>query len=277
MAKNKLRERFLYALIAILIVINTVGVASIFFQCTPSRKLWEPSIGGICLEPYIQRDIGFAQASFSSFSDFVLALFPLSFIWKLQTKLSVRLGLGCALSLGLIATVAATVKTVQLQKQTARSDYTYDSVALILWFVTEMYSIIIAACVPTLRPLLPVLYGKAPSRKSNSGRRDAYLSALYHRKKGYRTYENDDLHGLEILPPPPSHGNPSASGERQIDIRHDRDVDSGGMILPKPGLHEIMRSTEVDVSIRKDSTKNTASFARRETTAGAENHTPSGI
>lgn len=43
-------------------------------------EAWELSISGSCLNPSIEQQVEFFQASFSSFSDLVLALFPLLII-----------------------------------------------------------------------------------------------------------------------------------------------------------------------------------------------------
>ena len=282
MPKNKIRERFLYTLIALLIVINTICVAFIFGQCSPTRKLWEPSIRGNCLKPYVQQDIGFFQSSFSAFSDFLLAVFPLVIIYDLQMKRAVKVGLGCAMSLGLFATGAAIVKTIQLEDLTARDDYTYDTVDLVIWFSTEMYTVIIAACLPTLRPFLPILHGRSPTRQSTPKKLNTYLSASRRRKQGYRAHDDEEGHRLQTLPHSRSYGFSGSSKENTTDISgagdgtRDVDVESGEVILPKPDVNEIMKTTEVDVSIRnKSSTSKAAPFAPRESTICAENDTHS--
>ena len=264
MPKNKIRERFLYTLITLLVIINTICVAFIFGQCSPARKLWEPSINGSCLKPYVQQDVGFFQASFSAFSDFLLALFPLVIIYNLQMKLAIKVGLGCAMSLGLFATGAAIVKTIQLEDLTARDDYTYDTVNLVIWFSTEMYTVIIAACVPTLRPLLPLLFGRSPYGQGVHKKWNTYLSASRRKNQGYRAHEDEDAHRLQTLPPSRSYGYSGSSKENIIDNHgagdrpRDVDVESKEVVLPKPDVNEIMKTTEVDVSIRNKKSPNKA-------------------
>ena len=282
MPKNKTRERFLYILITLLLIINTICVAFIFGQCSPARKLWEPSIRGSCMKPYVQQDVGFFQSSFSAFSDFLLALFPLVIIYNLQMKLAVKVGIGCAMSLGLVATGAAIVKTIQLEELTARDDYTYDTVNLVLWLSTEMYIVIIAACVPTLRPLLPILFGRPPYRQGVPKKWSTYLSASRRKNQGYRAHDNEDSHHLQTLPSLRSYRNSGSSKENTIDINgagdrpRDVDVENEGVILPEPDVNGIMKTTEVDVSIRnKRSPNKAASFARREATIRPENDTHS--
>ncbi|KAL9075328.1 MAG: hypothetical protein Q9161_001705 [Pseudevernia consocians] len=256
MPKNKIREqRFLYILITLLIIINIICVAFIFGQCSPTRKLWEPSIKGSCMKPYVQQDVGFFQSSFSAFSDFLLALFPLIIIYNLQMKLAVKVGLGCAMSLGLFATGAAIVKTIQLKDLTARDDYTYDTVNLVIWLSTEMYVVIIAACLPTLPPLLSILFDRSRYRQGASKKWNIYLSASRRKKQRYRAHDDEDAHRLQTLSSSRSYGYFSSSKEQTIDINgaenraRDIDIESERVILPKPDVNEIMKTTEVDIRV----------------------------
>ena len=78
------------------------------------------------------------------------------------------------------ATIAAIVKTVELKNLIA-SDFTWSSVNLVYWFTTENYTIIIAACIPTLRPLFEKWFRKPstnrPNHLSKSGGEKARLES----------------------------------------------------------------------------------------------------
>lgn len=280
MAKNKVQQWFLYTLIALLVTINTICVGFLMGQCSPARKLWNPEVPGSCINPHIQQNVGYFQSSFSCFSDFVLALFPLIIIWELKMRRHVKLGIGAAMSLGIFATGAAIVKTIQLQHLTARADYTYDTVDLVIWYTTESYVIIIAACVPTLRPLLPLLRGRSVSRKSPSVSREMYAFAPARRKNGYRAHEDDDGHRLQDLYPPTSfraHGL-SADDQRGTQTtcqgRSDMDVESGR----KPDPNEIIKTTEVGVSFGDTaSQENAGSITQGNATMHTENDTYSAL
>lgn len=52
---------FLYTVMAMLMVINSVCVFTIFGQCTPTSRLWDQDIPGYCWPPYSQRDYAFFQ------------------------------------------------------------------------------------------------------------------------------------------------------------------------------------------------------------------------
>ncbi|KAM5454979.1 hypothetical protein McanCB49686_004096 [Microsporum canis] len=130
---SRAQRIFLYTLMAMLIIINSICVFTIFGQ------------------------------SFSAFSDGLLALYPSFVIWKLQMSLRTKTGLGCVLALGIVAMIASIIKTIFLASLTARSDYTFDTISLTIWTNTEQYLIIIAASIPPLGPLLKIAMGKTPT------------------------------------------------------------------------------------------------------------------
>ncbi|KAJ2990118.1 hypothetical protein NUW58_g3112 [Xylaria curta] len=156
MNRNRKLEAFLWVLIFSLVVVNLVLIIITFAQCTPVTFLWNrvrSGAHGTCWAPSIQQDYGYFQGAFSAWSDFVLALFPILIIRNLEMPLKTKLGICFLMSLGIIATVAAAVKTVEL-RNLATQDFTWDAVPLVYWFLLENWIIIICACVPTIKPLL---------------------------------------------------------------------------------------------------------------------------
>jgi hypothetical protein len=63
------------------------------------------------------------------------------------------------MGLGIVATAASIVKTVEL-RNLATPDFTYNATPLAYWFISENWLIIIAACIPTIGPLYLVMLGK---------------------------------------------------------------------------------------------------------------------
>ncbi|KAF2642008.1 hypothetical protein P280DRAFT_397288 [Massarina eburnea CBS 473.64] len=178
--RNKYYRFFLWVLIGLLLAINIVLNIITFIQCRPTWWLWEQlnpmtKAHGTCWNPDIQKFYGYFQGSFSAFSDLVLALFPILIIKDLQIELKLKAALCSVMGMGILATVAAIVKTVEL-KNLATPDFTYNAIDLIYWFISENWLIVIAACIPTLGPLYFVLLGKrtaesyaAPSRPGSGG------------------------------------------------------------------------------------------------------------
>ncbi|KAL3474081.1 hypothetical protein BJX99DRAFT_186751 [Aspergillus californicus] len=186
--KAKHHEPVMYAGIILLTIINTVCVYTIYGQCTPTARLWDSEVEGSCWDANTQKNYAFFQGSSSALSDLVLAVYPLFTIWKLQMPLKVKIGLGCVLSLGIIAMIAAIVKTVNLASLSARADYPWDTVDLTIWIAIEQYLIIIAACIPTLTPLFNIVVRQRTSKRSTSANRNPGQS---HSRKSGRSLRHD--------------------------------------------------------------------------------------
>ncbi|KAL4793720.1 hypothetical protein BDV19DRAFT_390925 [Aspergillus venezuelensis] len=179
--KVKHHRPVMYGGIVLLTIINTVCVYTIYGQCTPTAKLWDNDVEGSCWNPNVQKNYAFFQGSSSALSDLVLAIYPLFTIWGLQMALKVKIGLGCVLSLGIIAMIAAIVKTINLASLSARADYPWDTVDLTIWIAIEQYLIIIAACIPTLTPLFNIVVRQRTSRKSSSNPYQPYQRPAHRR------------------------------------------------------------------------------------------------
>ncbi|KAF3483513.1 uncharacterized protein GIQ15_02837 [Arthroderma uncinatum] len=158
---------FLYTITSMLVIINSVCVFTIFGQCTPTPRLWDSRVAGHCWLPHYQRDFAFFQGSFSALSDGALAIYPIFMIWNLQMERRLKIAVGGVMALGIVAMVAAVIKTIFLASLTARSDYTFDTISLTIWTNTEQYLIIIAACIPPLGPLLKLAMGKTPTAQKS--------------------------------------------------------------------------------------------------------------
>ncbi|KAL5340223.1 hypothetical protein BJX70DRAFT_361843 [Aspergillus crustosus] len=162
--------------IVFLTIVNSVCVFTIYGQCSPTARLWDADVEGTCWEPSVQKNYAFFQGSTSALSDLVLAVYPLFFIWNLQMATKVKVGLGFVLSLGIIAMIAAIVKTINLASLSARADYPWDTVDLTIWIAVEQYLIIIAACIPTLTPLFNIAVRHRSSRKNSTPNQKGVVS-----------------------------------------------------------------------------------------------------
>jgi hypothetical protein len=104
------------------------------------------------------------------------------------------------------AAAAAIIKTIELQNLTS-SDFTYDATNLSYWLMTENYVIIIAACVPTLRPLFNAAISSWSEKRSASGNENqsygstTYISASHATSRGrswFQISKKDSQHSQEI-------------------------------------------------------------------------------
>ncbi|KAL1954638.1 hypothetical protein VTO42DRAFT_879 [Malbranchea cinnamomea] len=166
--RAKQQRSYFYAGIALLNIVNAASIGIIYGQCHYTSDLWtKPSERkGSCWDPSIHTSVAYAQGSFSAFSDFVLAIYPVFIIWNLHIVRRLKIIVTFVMMLGILAMVAAIVKTTYLNDLGARSDYTFATATLSIWVATEQYIIIIAACIPPLGPLFKRLVKYPSTRKS---------------------------------------------------------------------------------------------------------------
>lgn len=88
-----------------------------------------------------------------AFIDLTLALMPITIVYDLQLNWRKKVGLSCLMGMGVFAFACAVVKTTKLTELNARADITYVTADLWIWTANEINLVIIAACIPTLRPL----------------------------------------------------------------------------------------------------------------------------
>ena len=85
-----------------------------------------------------------------------------------------KIELSLILSTGLFACVCACVKISYLPAlETANADFTWDTVALLIWNTVEINVVIIAACIPALRPVYLLIF-RRPGAEAYSSRNKSY-------------------------------------------------------------------------------------------------------
>ncbi|KAI4245225.1 MAG: hypothetical protein L6R40_002582 [Gallowayella cf. fulva] len=138
------------------------AVIFLFAQCQPAYALWTPSMiedgTGHCWDPIPVNNYDIVIAGYFAFLDFALAIMPASIVWKLQMEVRKKLALCALLGLGVFAGVCAAIKTANLRTMTYKQDLTWKLPQYLLWNALEVNIIIIAACIPTLRPLCLVAF-----------------------------------------------------------------------------------------------------------------------
>ena len=73
------------------------------------------------------------------------------------------------LGLSFFAMIACIVKTFELRVLGTRDDFTFNSYSFIIWLTVENYVVIIAASIPTLRPLALKYCGWLAEKRRQSG------------------------------------------------------------------------------------------------------------
>lgn len=112
----------LWFVIVTMNLVNILTAFFIFFQCEDPRHLWNPAIASKCWPSNVfthyslfvggkspntiasrSLDHGLKNPSaYSGAQDFVLALLPWTIVWNLQMRRKEKIGVACAMSLGVL-------------------------------------------------------------------------------------------------------------------------------------------------------------------------------
>ncbi|KAL8667910.1 MAG: hypothetical protein Q9202_000375 [Teloschistes flavicans] len=167
---------FLYFIAVSNVVINIDQMILILLQCSPSRKLWNPSVPGTCYHIHRTNHVGYFQGSWAAASDLALAVYPVVVFWSLKIGMRVKIGLCFLMAGGFVAAAAGIVKTVYIKLISVESDPTYSISTLVIWAYTENWLVLILGSLPPLRSLFMRVFDQmstTPSR-SRTARNEGY-------------------------------------------------------------------------------------------------------
>ncbi|KAK6206642.1 hypothetical protein LQW54_007594 [Pestalotiopsis sp. IQ-011] len=187
LAPNKLRTRLLYLLASTQVVIASISCILLFVQCIPPVHLWNPTIPAKCFPTGTVSRYSYFVGSFTAFTDIVLGIVPIAAFWGLKLPARTKVGLCILMGGTLFAAVCSIVKTTKLSTLSDFSDFTYNSTSLIIWAVVvhmssvEANVIIIAACLPTLRPFFHNAFNK---EKDTTREGSGFFHSLFRNSAG---------------------------------------------------------------------------------------------
>ncbi|KAG8531786.1 uncharacterized protein KY384_003422 [Bacidia gigantensis] len=161
---NQRLRTVMYWTVGFLLISNTVMTVMWIMQCQPVNNAWVLDGKGTCMSKFEKEAVILTQAIISIVSDFVFAAFPIFYFWRLQVDLKTKIGLWLLMCLGFITGVCCIVRTV-LNGQSLPDDETYDGIVNWTWRLFEVQMGIIAACIPTLRPLYSLIFKKIRGEK----------------------------------------------------------------------------------------------------------------
>ncbi|KAL8958950.1 MAG: hypothetical protein Q9183_005732 [Haloplaca sp. 2 TL-2023] len=179
-------RKWLLRSISISIALSAFVTVILFYaQCQPVRASWDKALlkAGLakCWDPVPLATWNQVIAGYWAFLDFALVIIPVDIIWKLQLSTKKKIGLSLLLSAGIFAGISAAVKTSKIPITVrGQTDITWLTIELLMWGGIEMNVIIIAACIPTLRPLVLVLLGRPSGSqyRTGAGSRKSYSQHL---------------------------------------------------------------------------------------------------
>ncbi|KAF0637825.1 hypothetical protein NXS19_004572 [Fusarium pseudograminearum] len=143
----------LQCMIAFVVAYTVEAWLSFILFCSPVAKQWDRSLEGSCYPISMFIAFGLANSAFNIFTDIAFATLPIPLIWSLKMPLKTRIYLIVVLSLGYVAAAMGLVKAVSQMKYNPAGDntYLYD---IQFWGLLQLNVGTIAACVPSLRPLV---------------------------------------------------------------------------------------------------------------------------
>ncbi|GLI77199.1 hypothetical protein PoHVEF18_005485 [Penicillium ochrochloron] len=167
-------------------------------SCSPISKLWDSSIPGRCIN-----EIAFFRWNGvgNMLLDVLILCLPYPMAWCLQTTLRQKCILTGIFLLGGFVCVVSVLRITSFDFSTL-DNLTYVSVIPSTWSSIEQSVGIICACLPTLRPLLRLLYG---SYVNSIRKRDSASSNFPPRGPlSGKQSQNDEENSLDSLPSPTS-------------------------------------------------------------------------
>jgi len=128
--------------------------------CHPFEYNWNRTIPGWCLDEQSFYRWGSLP---NIITDVAMLILPLPIVWKLQTSYKLKLGLTVAFSTGSLGLATSILRFSNFfQGGSAVEDGTWSSVDLMIWTLVEPNVYLIAACLPTYRPIFMHLLRNTP-------------------------------------------------------------------------------------------------------------------
>ncbi|KAK8095669.1 uncharacterized protein PG998_002300 [Apiospora kogelbergensis] len=146
------QKRFLLGMIVFMSVFLVYSICTYTFACIPLEAVWKQKLTDAnCALRNKLLDIGTANSVVNILTDLAMVALPVLVVVDLQVNRKTKISLVLILSLGLFACAASVVRAVYAYRM-RDPDYTrrYD---FLIWFNVELHAGILAASLPTLRPL----------------------------------------------------------------------------------------------------------------------------
>ncbi|MCJ1313398.1 hypothetical protein MMC25_007076 [Agyrium rufum] len=150
-------------IVAVIVVAWTVAVfLTTTVSCIPITAIWDLTVQGTCIN--LERFyLGITIPNV--LTDIALFCLPLPYIWRLQVPKPQKVMLLGVFALGGLICVVSVLRLIYVIFLHT-NDLTWNAVNFLIWTGMELYCAVICACLPSLRPLLPLLRGQ-PVVKAN--------------------------------------------------------------------------------------------------------------
>ncbi|KAK7984513.1 Polyketide synthase- enoylreductase [Apiospora arundinis] len=273
------QHRFLWVIISFCAVFMVYSVITFVIACIPLEAMWVPGLrkdpNSRCQSGEVLSIIGTVNGVINVLTDLIFCLLPVPVVLALAINRRTRVTLFLILSLGLFACAASIARMIFGRRRLNDPNFTRHYNFLI-WFYIELQVGILAASLPSLRPLFSKLlkgtstpavlsggnynygsrYGYGPRSKSGGGRGHSG----YYRQEDLpiplesvvtsgRYDEGDDADSIKNVTSNGHYKAQASSGTRHAGNLADDDSEKD--ILPPGGIH-VSQRTEVMFDEDKD-------------------------
>ena len=119
---NPWRVRGLYAMVTLQVVLAIISIFIVFLQCSPPETLWNGQKGK-CWDPSVLNNYSYFLSAYTTLTDVVLAVVPISAFWNLQMRRSTKIGLSIMMGLTLLSAIVTVVKATYLHLFADQTDH----------------------------------------------------------------------------------------------------------------------------------------------------------
>lgn len=151
--KGKVYKGILWSLVGFTCFYTLFAFITFMTRCDPISGQWNPAIRPRCYSRVIYRNFGLFNAACNIFTDIAFATLPIPLIWSLQLQRRTRIYLIAILSGGYFAVGLGIARAMFIIAFVHENDGTFYPWAP-FFGALQLNIGIIAACAPTLRPLL---------------------------------------------------------------------------------------------------------------------------
>lgn len=161
-------RRFLLHGINVFIAIYTlIDIINDVTSCNPTAKAWDFALPGSCRTPESIVDPVYFQGACAAAVSLLLSALPTIFFASLQMPMRKKLVIILLTSLGVFDAICSIIRTALLPNYEKSLDFTYTAIPITLWASLELTLAILAACIPTLRPLFSSIYGSTTGGRAS--------------------------------------------------------------------------------------------------------------
>ena len=164
-----------YCMIAFVVAYGIQIFFTGLFNCKPIAFFWDKSIpGGTCIS---QDVLWYMNAGVNFGTDIIILMLPVRVIYKLHMATRQKIVLLFIFALGYFTFIASIMRFFYLKQAANSQDVTWDLVTVSTWSMIEMGMAILAACLPTMKPLASRFAPRLLGSSSTPSAREQQLRA----------------------------------------------------------------------------------------------------